>query len=134
MKDQMVRLVFFVTHNNQEIGVYRVKYNGSWVYNYAVHRDILSSNDEIARARKLRRDFQLKSFRKFQMEEKWRNDFKYLIDNLGDIEMFSDIYSYQNYVHPEYREVINTFIEMYISTVTYEWDRDVAHHDGPSRR
>lgn len=118
MKEQPIELVFMLNVGTTAICIYRARDNGKWVYN-TVER----SWDRPGR----RRNFKsLKSFKKVQTNQLWTDDIVSILSATGQLEDYDNMYTTNNYVHPDYRTVVQKEVDRLIEFITDEWDEEFS--------
>ncbi len=127
MKEQKVEVIFFLSNGPNQIGVFRIKDKGKWVYNITQQPDRKTSKNGTPI---LRRDFKnLKAFKKVQINGDWDHDIDRVIEGLiaGHMGYHSDpteiieVYSLDNYVHQDYFDSVRKVAFGLIRTIEDIW-------------
>ena len=128
MKEQMVEVIFFFTNWGKQIGVFRIKDKGKWVFNITQQPDTKYSKNGTPN---LRRDFKsLNAYGKVQTNGYWDHDFDKVIEGLiaGQMGYHSDpteiieVYSLDNYIHQDYFDAIRKVAIGLIGTIEEIWE------------
>ena len=89
MKNQMVELVFYVEHYNDQIGIYRVKKKGKWVFNIVVQdMELLTAKGKRKRTTLFSNFKDLNTYRTIQNDDEWIDKFQFAFDRVEEFTNF----------------------------------------------
>lgn len=135
MKNKMIELVFYVEHYNDQIGIYRTKKNGKWVFNIVIQdMELLTAKGKKKRPTLYSNFINIKSFMRVQTDDEWLDHFPFALESVSELTNYQWFIMWQHYVHPDYRKSVSREIDTWYSLFSDAWDNTFKDNHVPETR
>ena len=135
MKDQMIELAFYVEHGGDQIGIYRTKKNGNWVFNIVVQNmKLITAKGKRKRPTLYGNFTDLKSFMRVQTGDEWFDQFSSAFESVNELTNYQWFMMWHHYVHQDYRDDVGRRVDFWFSSLGDAWDETFKVNETPETR